>query len=206
MIRGQSLMAIDWGDIGPAAFRDESVVRDKVGFAMAPAALDYYDWQSKKWVTRDVPNYAPVHQFNGWAMYMASTSTKKQAAWDYIRHFISPEVSLQAVTDPAGGYQPWRTSHSTDLQVWQDRGWRRDDAAEYASAILDTTNHPNRVIDARIPGAFSYGDALEAQLNSVVLGEKTPQEAMDDCAAKFDEITTDLGRAPQVEAYGAHLQ
>ena len=48
MIRGQSLMAIDWGDIGPAAFRDESVVQGKLGFAMAPAALEYYDWQTRR--------------------------------------------------------------------------------------------------------------------------------------------------------------
>jgi multiple sugar transport system substrate-binding protein len=206
MVRGQTLMTIDWGDIGPAAFRDESVVQDKLGFAMAPAAAEYYDWQSKAWVTPAEPNYAPVHQFNGWAMYMASTSKKKQVAWDYIRHFSSPEISIEAVSDPAGGYQPWRTSHSTNHQFWEDRGWRSDDAEQYANAILDTTNHPNRVIDVRIPGSFSYGDALEAELKLVASGDKTPQQAMDDCAAKFDEISTDLGRAPQVEAYRAHLQ
>lgn len=206
MIRGQALMAIDWGDIGPAAFRDEAVVRDKLGFAMAPAALSYYDWQSEAWVDPDAPNYAPVHQFNGWAMYMASSGSKKQAAWDYIRYFISPKVSINTVTDPAGGYQPWRTSHSTDLAFWEQRGWRTDDAQEYVDAILQTTNHPNRVIDVRIPGTFSYDDALEAELKSIATGDKTPQQAMDDCAAKFDEITTDLGRAPQIEAYAAHLQ
>jgi multiple sugar transport system substrate-binding protein len=206
MIRGQSLMAIDWGDIGPAAFREESQVRDKLGFAMAPAALEYYDWQTEEWVTPDEPNYAPVHQFNGWAMYMASTSKKKQVAWDFIRHFISPEISIQAVSDPAGGYQPWRTSHSTNHQFWEDRGWQSADSEEYAKAVLDTTNHPNRVIDVRIPASFSYGDALEAELKLVALGEKTPQEAMDDCAEKFEELTTDQGRQPQVEAYSAHLQ
>jgi multiple sugar transport system substrate-binding protein len=206
MIQGQALMAIDWGDIGPAAFRDESVVQDKLGFAMAPAAAEYYDWQTEEWVTPDDLNYAPVHQFNGWALYMASTSEKKQVAWDFIRHFISPEISIETVSDPAGGYQPWRTSHSTNHQFWEDRGWRSDDAEAYANAILDTTNHPNRVIDVRIPGSFSYGDALEAELKLVALGEKTAQEAMDDCAVTFDEITTDLGRDPQIEAYGAHLQ
>jgi multiple sugar transport system substrate-binding protein len=205
MIKGQSLMAIDWGDIGPAAFRDEAVVRDKLGFAMAPAASEYYDWQTEEWVTPGEPNYAPVHQFNGWAMYMASTSKKKQVAWDFIRHFISPEISIQAVSDPAGGYQPWRTSHSTNHAFWQDRGWRNADSEEYANAVLDTTNHPNRVIDVRIPGSFTYGDLLEAQLKLVAKGEKTPQDAMDDCAAAFDELTTDLGRAPQIEAYDAHL-
>jgi multiple sugar transport system substrate-binding protein len=206
MIMGQSLMAIDWGDIGPASFRDESVVRDKLGFAMAPGALEYHDWQTDEWVTLDEPNYAPVHQFNGWAMFMASTSEKKQVAWDFIRHFISPEISIQAVSDPAGGYQPWRTSHSTNHEFWEDRGWRPDDAEEYANAVLDTTNHANRVIDVRIPGSFDYGDAIEAELKLVATGEKTPQEAMDDCATKLDEITTDLGRSPQIEAYLAHLQ
>jgi multiple sugar transport system substrate-binding protein len=206
MIKGQALMAIDWGDIGPAAFRDEAVVRDKLGFAMAPAALEYYDWQIQEWVRPEAPNYAPVHQFNGWALYMASTSKKKQVAWAFIRHFISPEISIQAVSDPAGGYQPWRTSHSSNHQFWVGRGWRSEDAVEYANAILDTTNHPNRVIDVRIPGSFSYGDALEAELERVARGDKTPQQAMDDCARKFEEITTDLGRAPLIEAYNAHLQ
>jgi multiple sugar transport system substrate-binding protein len=206
MIKGQSLMAIDWGDIGPAAFRDESAVRDKLGFAMAPAAVEYYDWQAGQWVTPNAPNYAPVHQFNGWAMYMASTSKKKQVAWAFIRHFISPQISIETVTDPAGGYQPWRTSHSTNHQFWEDRGWRSSDAQEYASAILDTTNHVNRVIDVRIPGSFSYGDALEAELKLVAQGTKTPQQAMDDCATKFEEITTDLGRTPLIEAYGDHLR
>jgi multiple sugar transport system substrate-binding protein len=206
MILGQALMAIDWGDIGPAAFRDESVVQGKLGFAMAPAATEYYDWQTEEWVTPDEPNYAPVHQFNGWALYMASTSEKKQVAWDFMRHFSSPEISIEAVSDPAGGYQPWRTSHSTNHEFWEDRGWRSADAEEYANAVLDTTNHPNRVIDVRIPGSFAYGDALEAELKLVALGEKTPQEAMDDCANTFGELTTDLGEEPQVEAYGAHLQ
>jgi multiple sugar transport system substrate-binding protein len=205
MIRGQSLMAIDWGDIGPAAFRDESEVRDKLGFAMAPAALEYYDWQTDEWVTPAEPNYAPVHQFNGWAMYMASTSKKKQLAWDFIRHFVSPEISIQAVSDPAGGYQPWRTSHSTNQEFWTARGWQSADAEEYAEVVLDTTNHPNRVIDVRIPASFAYGDVLEAELKLVATGEKTPQEAMDDCADKFEELTTDQGRLPQIEAYSAHL-
>jgi multiple sugar transport system substrate-binding protein len=206
MIRGQALMTIDWGDIGPAAFRDESEVQDKLGFAMAPAAVEYFDWQTDEWMTPAEPNYAPVHQFNGWAMYMASTSKKKQVAWDFIRHFISPEISIQTVSDPAGGYQPWRTSHSTNHQFWQDRGWQSADSEEYAQAILDTTNHQNRVIDVRIPGSFGYGDALEAELKLVATGEKTPQEAMDDCAEKFEEITIDQGRQPQIEAYSAHLQ
>jgi multiple sugar transport system substrate-binding protein len=206
MVRGQSLMAVDWGDIGPAAFREESQIRDKIGFAMAPAALEYYDWQTEEWVTPEEPNYAPVHQFNGWAMYMASTSKKKQLAWDFIRHFVSPDISIQTVSDPAGGYQPWRTSHSTNHQFWEDRGWQRDDAEQYAQVILDTTNHPNRVIDVRIPASFAYGDALEAQLKLVALGEKTPQEAMDDCVDALEEITADQGRRPQIEAYSAHLQ
>jgi multiple sugar transport system substrate-binding protein len=206
MIKGQALMAIDWGDVGPAAFRDESVVRNKLGFAMAPAAVDYYDWQREQWVTPDAPNYAPVHQFNGWALYMASTSKKKQMAWAYIRYFISPETSIEAVSDPAGGYQPWRTSHATNHQFWQDRGWLSNDAEEYVGAVLDTTNHPNRVIDVRIPGSFSYGDALEAELKLVAQGVKTPQQAMDDCATKFEEITTDLGRTPLIEAYRDHLR
>lgn len=205
-IRGRALMAIDWGDIGPAAFRPESVVQGKVGFAMAPGSMEYYDWEASAWVPTTQPHYAPMHQFNGWALYMASTSKKKQLAWQFIRHFVSPQVSLETVADASGGYQPWRTSHSTNLAYWHSQGWGMADAQEYVETILDTTNHPNRVIDIRIPGSFRYGDVLEAELKNVALGTKTPQQAMDDAATRFQEITTDLGLAPSVEAYRAHLQ
>jgi hypothetical protein len=29
---------------------------------------------------------------------------------------------------------------------------------------------------------------------------------MDDAAARFEEITTDLGRAPSIDAYRSHLE
>jgi multiple sugar transport system substrate-binding protein len=173
---------------------------------MAPGALDYYNWQTSTWATTTEPNYAPMHQFNGWAMYLASTSKKKDLGWQFIRHFISPQPSLEAVADPSGGYQPWRTSHSTNLSYWQTQGWGLGDAQQYVQSILDTTNHANRVIDIRIPGSFRYGDVLEAELKNVVVGAKTPQQAMDDAAARFEEITTDLGRAPSIEAYRSHLE
>lgn len=205
-IRGRALMAIDWGDIGPAAFRPESVVAGKVGFAMAPGAMEYYNWQTNAWATTTEVNYAPMHQFNGWAMYLASTSKKKDLGWQFIRSFCSPQRSLEAVADPSGGYQPWRTSHSTSLPYWQSQGWGLADAQQYIQSILDTTNHANRVIDIRIPGSFRYGDVLEAELKNVVVGAKTPQQAMDDAAARFEEITTDLGRAPMTEAYRWHLE
>jgi hypothetical protein len=73
-------------------------------------------------------------------------------------------------------------------------------------AILDTTNHANRVIDIRIPGSFRYGDVLEAELKNIVIGAKTPQQAMDDAAVRFEEITTDLGRLPSIDAYRSHLE
>jgi multiple sugar transport system substrate-binding protein len=206
MIKGQALMAIDWGDIGPAAFRAESVVQGKLGFAMAPGATTYYDWQKSDWSTLEQPNFAPMHQFNGWALYMASTSKKKDTAWKFMRYFSSPEISLETVADPAGGYQPWRTSHSTNMTYWQSHSWKLEDAQQYAQAILDTTNHPNRVIDIRIPGSFRYEDVMESELKNVVSGAKTPQQAMDDAANEFNDITVDLGKDPETQAYHAHLE
>jgi len=205
-IRGRALMAIDWGDIGPAAFRAESVVQGKVGFAMAPGSMEYYNWQTGIWAPTAETHYAPMHQFNGWALFMASTSKKKDLGWQFMRYFVSPQVSLETVADPSGGYQPWRTSHSTNLTYWQSQGWGLGDAQQYVEAILDTTNHPNRVIDIRIPGSFRYGDVLEAELKNVVVGAKTPQKAMDDAAVRFEEITVDLGRAPSIDAYRSHLE
>ncbi|MDQ3466852.1 MAG: ABC transporter substrate-binding protein, partial [Chloroflexota bacterium] len=103
------------------------------------------------------------------------------------------------------GFQPWRNSHSTNLQPWIDAGWTESEAQTYIQTILDATNHPNAVFDPRVPGAARYQETLELYTNQAVAGELEPQAAMDQCATEFDSITDELGRDAQIQAYRAHL-
>jgi len=58
-----------------------------------------------------------------------------------------------------------------------------------------------RLFAVRIPGRGEYAAALDEAVHQAVRGEKTPEEALREAAARWDEITERLGRRQQAEAY-----
>jgi multiple sugar transport system substrate-binding protein len=205
MINGTTLMAFDWGDIGPSSIGPDSTVKGKLGFAIAPGSKEYFDWQTGNWVQTEEVKYSPVHAFNGWAWMITSTSKNPQAAWALIEFMINPERSALDVASPDSGTQPWRLSHSQNMGPWVAAGWNAEDAKAYVETIVATTNHPNAVFDVRIPGAARYQEAIELELTRALSGEISAQEAMDNAAAEMNKITDELGRDKQIAAYRAHL-
>jgi multiple sugar transport system substrate-binding protein len=151
-------------------------------------------------------NYAPVHCYNGWSWYITSTTKNPDLCWDFINFMLSPEVSGLDVATPDSGFQPWRISHSTNLKAWTDAGWIESEAKLYIKNTLDVTDNPNSVIDARIPGASQYFEVIyEPYLTTILSGEKTAQEALDQVAKEWNELTDRLGRAKQIDFYKKHL-
>jgi multiple sugar transport system substrate-binding protein len=205
MILGHAAMAIDWGDIGPNSHGEQSKVMYNIGYALAPGTNEYWDWRSNKWVkTRDT-HFVPFHAFNGWSLFITTTTDYPDLCWSYIKYIISPEVSGADVANPFSGYQPWRKSHSENLEPWVEAGWKEDEALEYINNTLEVTNHPNAVIDIRIPGAAEMEDTFETYLTMALSGEATAQEAMDMCAEAWNEINENRGMDKQIEFYHKHL-
>ena len=203
---GSALMSLDWGDTGPASVADDSVVKDKVGFSLTPGVNEYYDWQTKTWVTVEGdPHRTPTHAYNGWSYYITSQARNPDAAWAWIKFHASPEISAIDVASADSGYQPWRTSHSTNLTAWTDAGWTEGEAKTYIETILAATNDANAVFDVRIPGAARYQEALELQVSRAINDEASAQEAMDEAAKAFNDITEELGKDKQIAAYKSHL-
>jgi multiple sugar transport system substrate-binding protein len=205
IVQGKALMAIDWGDVGPRALAAMSEARGKLGFALSPGTHSYYDWVIGEMVKTPAVHFAPLHQANGFAFYMTSTSQHKDAVWKLIKYMNSPEVSMGIVSDSRGGYQPWRTTHM-DVSKWVEAGWSPGDAANYVDAIFRSTDHENASLDVRIPGIFDYGRALENHLIRL-LDAATPDidAEMEACAADFNAVTTANQVEAQRKAYRAHL-
>jgi multiple sugar transport system substrate-binding protein len=205
VVRGEALMAIDWGDVGPASLAAMSQAKGKLGFALSPGTRSYYDWVTGQMVQTQDVHYAPLHQANGFAFYMTSTSEHKDAVWKFIKYMNSPEISMGIVSDPRGGYQPWRTTH-TDVSKWVEAGWAQEDAANYVDTILKSATHPNASLDLRIPGIFAYGDALESHLVKL-LEAATPNidAEMEAVAADLNAVTNANQIEAQRKAYRAHL-
>ena len=111
-------------------------------------------------------------------------------------------VKQLAVTGGTG-INPARFSQFEALDLWVNAGFDEESAVDYLDAILTGINHPNAVLDLRITGSAEYLQTLDVEIARAVAGEVTPQEALDNVAAQWNEITERLGKEAQLEQYRA---
>ncbi len=200
---GLSVMNIDWGDVGTISIDpNASVVKDLVGFAPLPGATEYWDYEQGAWITPESGvNMAPFIAFGGWIIGVAADSDVKEAALDFAAFMARPElVKVLAVTGGTG-INPARYSQLQDIQPWIDAGFDEASATDYLDAIMATITDPNAVLDLRITGTAEYQQTLDVELARALAGEISAQEALDNAAKAWDEITNRLGREAQLDQY-----
>lgn len=215
-LTGTGSMVHWWADVGVNVYTNNtSVVQDKVGFDILPGATKVYNQQSKAWEQVNgtgTPtangtgiNFAPYLAFLGWGLYVMKGAEKEgisEACWDLIVHLTSKEISLWENIYPSG-FNPWRKSHFADPKQWTITGFSLDSATQYLNAIKNSYNHWNRIIDLRIPGLGQYWELAENAWTRAVAGEVKPQEALDQAAKDWQQLTDQLGRANQIKLYQA---
>jgi len=200
---GMSVFNIDWGDVGPISIDENvSLVKGKVGFAPLPGGDQYWDYEAGEWVTPESGvNEAPFIAFGGWIIGVAADSDVKEAAWDFAAFMADPElVKVLAVTGGTG-INPARFSQFEALDLWVGAGFDEESAQDYLDAVLTGINHPNAVLDLRITGTAEYQQTLDVEITRAIAGEISPQEALDNAAAAWNEITDRLGRENQLAQY-----
>jgi len=148
-------------------------------------------------------NHAPFLAFGGWIAGIDAKSDNVEAAYDFLSFLGSPENSYICVTTPETGFNPFRKSHFEKLAGWYGYGFVNPE--DYLGAIQATIAHSNVQPDIRIPGAFRYFEALDAQLAMALAGAKTAKEALDDAAKEWEAISQDLGKEKQLKNYRASL-
>ncbi len=197
---GVSVFNIDWGDVGPISYNpDASVIAGDTGFSVLPGADRYWNYETGEWV--EEVNVAPFIAFGGWVIGVAADSDVKEAALDFASFMADPEMVKQLAVTPDTGINPSRYSQFEDIQLWVDSGFDQEGAEDYLDAVLNTINHPNAVLDLRIRGAAEYMNVLDVEVSRALADEVSPQEALDNVAAGWDEITERLGRDSQLEQY-----
>lgn len=197
---GCCAMNIDWGDVGPISYNpNASVIIGNTGFAVLPAANHYWNYETSAWV--EEVNRAPFIAFGGWIIGVAKDSDVKEAALSFASFMASPEMVKKLVVTPNSGVNPARFSQFADIQAWVDAGMDQAGAEDYLQAVLDTINDPNAVLDLRIRGSAEYLQALDFEISRALASEITAQEALDNVATAWNEISDRLGRADQLEQY-----
>ncbi len=202
---GAGTMAHWWADIGSEMYTsDRSVVQDKVGFSILPGSPDVYNHATGGWDRIEGNNFAPYLAFLGWGLYVTQASSERgvsEAAWDLVKHLSSRDITLWMNIYPSG-MNPSRVSHFNAAD-WTVAGYPEAVARQYLQSIADSYNHPNRIVDLRIPGQGEYWIAAEDEWTRAVSGELPAQEALDNAAAKWEDITDQYDRESQKALYTA---
>ena len=132
----------------------------------------------------------------GFALSVASTSKKKEAAYLFIQWLNSKQTSLERVQLPYTLRDPFRTSHyeSTEFRkLWPDAG-----------AFLDTIKESGEkgLLDLSMLQQDKYDEAMTKAISSLWAGTD-PKAVADKMASQFDAITEKVGVDKQKKIYAA---
>jgi multiple sugar transport system substrate-binding protein len=192
-------------------------VKDKVGAIILPGTKEVLDRKSGKLVACDANtcphaingvNHAPYAAFGGWsgAINKNAPAKVKDAGYAFLSYMSQPAQANVDVTIGKTGFNPYRISQFENIDLWVKAGMSEAAARNYLGAIKDSLNSPNMVLDLRIPGAQRYqGVVLDTVLSRYLAGELTTKQAMEELTKGWNEITDELGREKQKQAYRSSL-
>ena len=202
-VTGEVVMAIDWGNLGTYAVNSSlSIVKNKVGYAQIPYSNTVYNSKAKQWDER----INPVSSISGnWMMLVNKESKNKDLALAFCAFMTSAESTQELIADGSSGVNPSRFSHFEDEKALSKSGFSQQSARSYLDEISISLNYSNVVFDINIPGASEYYEALDLYIYQAAVKLLKPQEALDQVAIKWQEITNNLGRDKQIQYYKASL-
>ena len=211
---GRCALTVDWGDIGTLAIDPTiSVVQDKVGAVILPGSREVLDRETGQLVACDETtcphaedgiNHAPYAAFGGWSggINAAADEQVKDAAYAFLSYMSQPEQANEDVTIGITGFNPYRISQFENIDLWVEAGMSEEAARNYLGAIRNSLTNPNMILDLRIPQNQRYQQiVLDAALSQFLAGEIDRDEAMQQIYEGWQEITDELGRDLQQEAY-----
>ncbi|MCC7209147.1 MAG: extracellular solute-binding protein [Anaerolineae bacterium] len=185
-----------------------SVIQGKQGFSILPGSNEVYNSKTGQWDTFEDVSFAPFHAFGGWSFAVSTLSQPEvaQVAWEMLSYLAAPENSLWFVSHPTGA-SPYRESQLSNPAAFAEGlNITEETAQDYLDAARETLNHPNAVFDLAIPGFNQYRDALELGVSQALAGELTAQEALDQVAVAWDEVSERMGgKASQAALYAKTL-
>lgn len=215
---GRCALSVDWGDIGTLAIDPEtSVIQGKWGAAVLPGTPQVLNQETMAFEdcnadlcphATDGINHAPYAAFGGWsgAINAAADPRVKDAAYAFFSHMSAPEQANVDVTLGQTGFNPYRISQFENLDLWLEAGMSEQEAQNYLGAIRTSLESPNMVLDLRIPQNQRYQQVvLDEALAKLNAGQITIEQAMKEIYDGWQELTEEIGREQQLNAYSNSL-
>jgi multiple sugar transport system substrate-binding protein len=113
--------------------------------------------------------------FEGWGIAINKDSKNQDAAWAFIKWATSPSVQKEMVLQGSGSYI--RKSTLADPELVTKFPWQPQIAAAFTSGDAD--------FRPRVPQYPQLESIIGTQMNLVLHGSKTPQQALNDAQAQI---------------------
>jgi len=199
--RGDSLFSYTWDDAWSQANQSDSPIVGNVKAAPNPGAEKVWNSVTNKW---DTPaggvNRAPYIAW-GWSSSIPVASKNKQMALDFLCFFSNRANHAIDLTIGRTGVNPSRSEDfTTDFWV-KGLGWTKEATQSWIDTMNNYATAKNRVFDLRVPGNGQFMGAIADGVALALAGQKTPQAAMDEVAAKWVEILNTIGKDKVKAAY-----
>jgi multiple sugar transport system substrate-binding protein len=174
---GDKFCNIGWGGTQKFLNSEKSKVRGRLAFGPTPGGeidgalvkTPYFNW--------------------GWNYVVSSASPEQEIAYLYTLYACSPAMSTVAVRDPGGYFDPFRAEHYADPDIIKAY------SEEFLVAHEDSMR--NAIPDLYLKGQGEYFDELRVNIAAADVGEKAPQQALDDTAAAWNRITRRMNQRSQ---------
>jgi multiple sugar transport system substrate-binding protein len=211
-LRGKAIFNFSYGDVAPLA-QDEtrSNIRGKIGSAILPASDTYWDMNEQAFVTTDEPRKVGNVTGGSWHGVVSALSDAPETTYAFWSLMAVKPISKWLATygwngvDPGYDYQFLEPVGEAQLEDYLAAGWDETDVTQYLTAYYENFNAEVMLPYLRIKGTQEYYDILDSNLSAAMSGAKTPQQALDDTAAGWEQVTDRLGRDGQLEAYQAAI-
>ena len=202
-VSGQTVMAIDWADMGVHAVNSPvSVVKDRIGYSQIPGSSEVFNAHAGSWDARS----NQVSSISGnWTFFVSKASKNKALAFEFAAHMTSKALTKKLTASSGTAVNPSRRSHFDDPASWSQSGFSTESAKAYLDEITKSLSNPQVVYDITIPGAGEYYQVADEFVAKAVSGEMSPKKALDQAAAEWEKLTDRLGREQQIAYYRASL-
>lgn len=183
---------------------DESPIR--VGFVEMPGSVDVYDITTQAWQKRprDDDPRVPLVSIAG-RLGMVDVECPRPEVAFRLLVWLSDRQRAGQISATSSATTLFRLTGSITEKAWA-KTWVEpvmpaDAALEYSELTQKTLCRQHMLFALRIPGRARYLAALDDAVHDAIRGKKTPLEALQQAATRWQEITQQLGQQRQATAY-----
>lgn len=175
-VNGEMAMVPNWHEFAASIY--QSSIGSKVGYSVLP-----------KGPARSSDMYGGT----GIAINAGAPEAEQKAAWLFLVWATSPETQKMGLFSDAGGGTPTRESVYRMPEVEKART-RPSDAPNMltAEAVFKSWESENIGLRPKIPSWNECDTIIYTELSKMLVGQKNPEQAMQDAKAGFDQATETL--------------